>query len=240
MAETELHPVTYTAEPGIDIEVVKASTKFQVWLNSLDRTRFDLRGVHFQSIDFFHDGKVVGFIKFKTVILDEKGEQIKPGIVFMRGGSVAILTILKCKGKRYSVMTLQPRVPTGCFAFCEIPAGTLDDSGDFGGVAAKEVEEELGLKIAASDLIDLTEEIGWERGYFVSPGGCDETIRIFLYEKEVTEEELAAMNGKATGVIEEGEQITLKIVPFDDTLLQYPDSKTVIAYTLYNKLRAAA
>ncbi len=35
-------------------------------------------------------GKRVGFIKFEAKIIDSEGT-IRPGIVFMRGGSVAVL-----------------------------------------------------------------------------------------------------------------------------------------------------
>ncbi len=174
-------------------------------------------------------------IKFKADITDSSGKFI-PGIVFMRGGAVGMLVVLN---KKFAVLTVQPRVPTGDFEFVELPAGMLDGSGNFAGVAAKEIEEELDLKIAAADLKSLDAVAGFAKGFFVSPGGSDETIRLFYYEAEVSDEQLAAMNGKATGLIEEGEQINLKIVPLED-LWKIPDGKTIVAYTLYKKARAAA
>ena len=159
----------------------------------------------------------VGFIKFKADVVDKGGKFI-PGIVFMRGGSVGILAVLTCKGKKYSVMTVQPRVPTGSFDFVEIPAGMLDGSGNFGGVAAKELEEELGIKISEKDLTDLSGLAGCNQGVYLSPGASDETLRFFSFTREVTEEEMASMNGRCTGLITEGEQITLKIVPLDDLI----------------------
>ena len=51
----------------------------------------------------------------------------KSGIVFMRGGAVAILCILieAETGKEYSLITLQPRIPAGYSDFAEIPAGMV-------------------------------------------------------------------------------------------------------------------
>src|SRR5262249_50206886 len=121
-----------------------------------------------------------------------------PGIVFMRGGAVGMLPVLTCKGKKYTVLTVQPRVPSGRFDFVEIPAGMLDGSGKFGGVAAKELKEELGMDVSEDMLIDLTEFAGYGSGVFVSPGGTDETLRLFAFEQEVTEEELASYEGKCT------------------------------------------
>jgi ADP-sugar diphosphatase len=42
------------------------------------------------------------------------------------------------------------------FSFIEILAGMLDDSDNFAGVAAREIEEEVGFKLEGKDLIDLT------------------------------------------------------------------------------------
>lgn len=224
--------IKYTAAEGINIETAVASKPFQDWLAAVDSKRFTVRGVHFQSLDMFGPVKV-GFIKFKADVVDAAGKPIS-GIIFMRGGAVGMLVVLTCKGKRYAVLTVQPRIASGRFDFVEIPAGMLDGSGNFGGVAAKELKEELDMEIPAEDLIDLTAFAGYPGGTFVSPGGTDETLRLFAYEKEVTEEELADINGRCTGLVEENEQITLKTAELD-TLWRIDDAKTVAAYTLYSK-----
>jgi len=233
-AQAVLQPL-FTAEAGIALDTAVQSKQFQNWLAQVDTSKFQIRSVHIQSVDMF--GPKVGFIKFKADIVDMAGKFI-PGIVFMRGGSVGILSVLTCKGKKYSVMTVQPRVPTGRFDFLEIPAGMLDGSGNFAGVAAKELEEELGIKISEHDLTDLSGLTGCNQGVYLSPGASDETLRFFSFTREVTEEEMAAMNGRCTGVMAEGEQITLKIIPFDD-LITVADAKTIVAYALYQKYLAA-
>lgn len=222
-------PIPVTAEPGIDIAAVTAAKSYTEWLAGLDRARFVVRGIHIQSVDMF--GPKVGFIKLKADVVDANGKFI-PGIVFMRGGSVGILPILRCGGKTYTVLTVQPRIATGTFGFAEIPAGMLDGSGNFAGVAAKELDEEMGLKIGSEDLVDLSTAAGHTRGFFVSPGGTEETIRLFYFERDVTPEELADFNGRCTGVLGEGEQITLKVVPLED-LWSIADGKTLVALALY-------
>jgi ADP-sugar diphosphatase len=226
----EIANIALTGADGIDVANVAASKQFTDWLKAMDADRFVVKSVHFQSVDMF--GPKIGFIKFKADVSDKSGKFV-PGIIFMRGGSVGILCVLSCEGKRYTVLTVQPRVATGRFDFVEIPAGMLDGSGNFKGVAAAEMEQELGLKIADSDLFDLSAQFGHDKGFYVSPGGTDETIRLFVYEQDVTAEQLAEMQGKCTGLIEEGEQITLRVTPLDDSLLNIEDGKTIVAYALY-------
>lgn len=208
-----------------------ASRPFVDWLNQMERDRFDVRSITIQSVDLF--GPRVGFVKLKADVYDKSGKFV-PGIVVLRGGSVAMVTVLVCEGKRYAVLVVQPRVPTGSFSFVELPAGMLDGSGNFGGVAAKEMEEELGLKINEKELVDLGELAGFKNGVFVSPGFTDECIRFFGYTKTVTREELDALKGRTTGAIEEGEQITLKVVPFN-ALTAVGDMKTLVGHQLYKQ-----
>ncbi|MBS0655464.1 MAG: NUDIX domain-containing protein [Verrucomicrobia bacterium] len=229
--DVEKSPMKVTAEPHISIETVLQSKQFQDWTASMDMKKFNIRSVHIQSVDMF--GPKVGFIKFKADVVDDTGKFI-PGICFMRGGSVGILPVLKCEGRSFAILTLQPRIATGQFDFAEIPAGMLDGSDNFIGVAAKELEEEVGLKVSKNDLTDLSALAKHPKGFYASPGGSEETIRLFSLTQEVTKEKLFALNGRLTGVLEEGEQITLKVVPLED-LLSIPDGKTLIAYLLYKK-----
>jgi len=227
-----------TAEAGIDIDFVKGSTKYRDWIASIDTTKFVVNKVHLQSVDVFNkpDGsRVMGFIKLVADITDTNGKRL-PGIVFMRGGAVGMLVVLN---KNYAVLTVQPRLATGDFQFVELPAGMLDGSGNFAGVAAKEIEEELGMKIAAADLKELGCAIEGNRGIFLSPGGSDETMRLFYHEAQVSDEDLAAIQGRCTGLLDEGEQITLKVVPLDD-LWTVADAKTIISVALYKQLTSTA
>lgn len=100
------------------------------------------------------------FINIVAKVENEKGESL-PGVAFLRGGAVAVLIILRPSDsldERYVVMTDQPRIPAGSLSFMEIPAGMIDpEDGSFGGAAARELKEEVGLELKAEDLIDMTE-----------------------------------------------------------------------------------
>lgn len=235
-ASTTVSEITYTAEPSIDIAKVTGSKQFTDWLARVDRTRFTIKSIHIQSVDMFGPVKI-GFIKFKADVVDSTGKFIA-GIVFMRGGSVGIPTVLHCEGEDYAVMTVQPRLCTGSFEFMEVPAGMLDGSGNFAGVAAMEMKQELGFEIKDTDLVDLSAATGNPGGIYLTPGGSEETMRFFLYEKDVTREQMNAMEGRLGGELSEGEQITLRIIPLED-LWKVADAKTIVAYTLYQKTRAA-
>jgi len=225
-----VHGIDYTGEPGIDLEAAMRSSQYIDWLMALDKERFRVRSIHFQSVDCF--GSRIAFIKFKADVVDAQDKFI-PGIIFMRGGSVGILPVFNCEGQQYAVLTIQPRLATGRFDFAEIPAGMLDGSSNFAGTAAKELKEELDLTINADELTDLSALAG-NTGIFVSPGGTDETIRLFSFTRDVSREELNEMNGRLTGLLAEGEQITLKIVPLD-AVLNLNDAKSVVAYSLYKR-----
>lgn len=61
----------------------------------------------------------------------------------------------------------------------EIPAGMIDEDGNFKGVAAKELEEETGIKIELKELVDLG-------SIFPSSGGCDEEIFLYAINKTLS------------------------------------------------------
>lgn len=248
-----LYPPHLITEEQVKLSL--ESVPFKEWLENINKqSNLFVNSLTFQCVDMF--GPRVGFIKFKAdvfkVVVTEKKDadgkisQIKenkpiPNIVFMRGGSVAILVVLKSKetGKLYSILTKQARFPAGIDMFAEIPAGMLDGNGDFKGVAAKEMEEETGLHIKSDQLIDLTEFAfqGKSKGVYLSPGGCDEFIRIFAYEKEVDEKFIQDLKGKLTGEEGSDEVIVLEIVEFEKLWRVSPDAKGLIAMMLYQKYK---
>eukprot|EP01047_Picozoa_sp_COSAG01_P038199 COSAG01_NODE_3086_length_6611_cov_12.899109_2_plen_262_part_00 len=188
---------------GADVENVLESSAFVDWLRSIEEDPKMFinpeRGIHVQSVDMF--GPRVGFVKFKAAAQHDiggtEGLIDVPGIVFMRGGAVGVLVVLRCEGKEYTVLTCQARVPVGDSNLPEIPAGMLDGSGDFKGVAAAELEQECEIQINAEQLVDLTGLAFGEqwRGLMPSAGGCDEFIRLYLYQQEVTAEQLQTFEG---------------------------------------------
>jgi len=224
--------VVRTAAPGVPLEKALESAQFTDWYNRLD-PRFHVKGVHVDSVDMF--GPRVGFIKFKADVIDHTGKPIS-GIVFMRGGSVAMLPVFVCGRRYYTALCVQPRLPTGQFDFVEVPAGTVDGSGNFAGAAAREIEEELHMTVSEKELIELGAATIRKDGLWLSPGAADEMMRFYAFVKRVSKQWLAEVNGRCTGLLEEHEQITLKIAPLA-SLVDVPDAKTIVAHALFHNAR---
>ncbi|CAN8096104.1 unnamed protein product [Discula destructiva] len=221
---------------------------------------YSLRKIEVQSFDRF--GPRIGFAKINATILrDElpgdhgdspiprpKCAPSLPGIALLRGDSVAVLMILRprdSREERYVVITEQPRIPAGSLSFLEIPAGMIEND-EFRPAARKEIEEETGFKIPANELINMTElalqnsehaETNLRQAMYPSPGGCDESIAIFLWEKELDRQEIEDLRGKLTGLRKQSEMITLRVKPYEDLWKEGArDAKTLAAWALYEGL----
>jgi ADP-sugar diphosphatase len=223
--------------PGINLEGAAKSKLLLDWAANV-QPGLDVREIYISSVDYF--GPRVGFLKIETVTFFQ-GVRI-PGICFLRGGAVSILVVLECEGKKYVILTTQPRVPVGSAALLELPAGMLDGSAKFAGVAAKELREETGLDLTEADLTDVTaavnkiSNVAPVKGMLPSAGGCDEFLRLMFHKKSVTRAELDAMQGKATGLLEEGEVIKLRIVEYDHAWKVCADAKLLSSMLLCERL----
>ncbi|OAK97161.1 hypothetical protein IQ06DRAFT_228696 [Phaeosphaeriaceae sp. SRC1lsM3a] len=208
----------------------------------------------------------LGFMKIQAKIETDKyvheGEEKEradwlPGAVFLRGGSVAILVIVQPEDatgdeEKHVIFTVQPRIAAGSLAFTEIPAGMLD--GDtFKGSAASEIAEEAKLTVTESELINMSElalddedeqqdsdnvQESVETAMYPSVGACDEFIPLFLCQKRLTRRHMEWLKGKATGLRDEGENITLKLVPLSKACRAgVRDAKALAALALYSSLK---
>ena len=206
---------------------------FNDWVTKTSSS-FVLNCIVIQSVDMFGPIKV-GFVKFKADVFDDEGLEL-PAIVFMRGGSVGILVIIECEKQLYTILLNQARVPIGS-RLLEIPAGMLDGNGKFAFIAAKEMEEETGIKLDERDLVDLTEAVYGKLypGIYPSAGGCDEFIRIFLFKTSMTKEKIAEVEGRETGEKDEGEKIKVKVIPLENLAKIAPDMKSLSALALYRQ-----
>lgn len=154
--------------------------------------------------------------------------------------------------EKHVIFTVQPRIAVGSLAFTEIPAGMLD--GDtFKGSAASEIAEEAKLVVKESDLINMSElalndedeqqdannmQGAVENAMYPSVGACDEFIPLFLCQKRLTRRHMEWLKGKATGLRDEGENITLKLVPLSKAWrVGARDAKGLAALTLYSALK---
>lgn len=242
------------AELKLDQEALYNFAPFKNWITGLETSvasenattakPFELRSIEIQSIDLFGSRKI-GFLKLKADLIHPNGKPL-PGVTVLRGGSVAMLVILQesdsLSKRQHIVLVDQPRVPAGATSFLEVPAGMIDEENNgeakdnvFVGAAARELEEEIGLKIAStSDLIDLTNG----KELYLSPGLLDETMRFYLHKVEMPKEDIEAMQGQLRERTEgsENEVITLRIVPIEDIhSAGVQDAKTFLALGLYSQ-----
>ncbi|KAF4635807.1 hypothetical protein G7Y89_g2289 [Cudoniella acicularis] len=236
------------------LETLKSSLSLQYKLDveplhPFHNDPYTLREIHIQAVDYF--GERIGFIKLDAVLENGKSSVGLPGKIFMRGGSVAMLMILRPNDsldERLVILTEQPRIPAGSLSFLEIPAGVMDDHDNFAGAAAKEIEEETGITISQSELIDMT-KLALEdspnlenlaHAIYPSPGGSDEFITLFLWEMKLERLEIEALREKLTGERLQGEMIKLRLLNYED-LWKFAtrDAKTMAAWALYESLKRA-
>ena len=131
-----------------------------------------------------------------------------------------------------------------------------DETGNFAGKAAAEIKEEVGIEIKSGDLFNMSEAATsgihtypWtsdstrlpseviQNSMYPSAGGCDEFIPLMLCQKRLTHEMMEELNGKATGLRDEGENITLRIVPLKDLWKEGGrDGKALAALAYYEGL----
>ncbi|KAL8716407.1 MAG: hypothetical protein Q9220_000314 [cf. Caloplaca sp. 1 TL-2023] len=255
-------PVHLTS--GLSQEQLLSFTAFKTWISTLryslslqqekshtfNSAPYKLRKIDIQSVDFF-GGKRLGFVKLKAEVSNDDGEKL-PGSVFLRGGSVGMMpddVSEDTEDEKQVILTVQPRIPAGSLSLAELPAGMLDDAGTFAGGAAKEIAEETGLEIPASDLINMTElaipaassgrDERLQQAVYPSAGGSDEFIPIFLWQKRIPRAQMREWQGKLTGLRDHGEKITLSLCPLNQ-VWKYGgrDGKVLAGWALYQGLRS--
>ncbi|OTA62597.1 hypothetical protein K449DRAFT_433490 [Hypoxylon sp. EC38] len=277
MSSVDKLPLELPLPEGLTEERLREFSPFKGWYTTLKRSLelqhtnsthpfhndpYSLRSIKIQSFDLFGHAprQRLGFLKLSAKITNNAGE-VLPGSVFLRGPSVAMLVMLlpddlplgEEGDERYIVLTVQARIPAGSLEFVELPAGMVDE-GTFSGTAAREIREELGLEIAASELRNLSEMAaatvdtestgdkseseGLPAAMYPSAGGCDEYIPIFMHERRVPRDTLKEWTGKLTGLRSHGEKITLKLVKMKDLWREGGrDAKCLAALTLWEGLR---
>lgn len=254
------------AGPGVDIDEkqLMAFPAFKNWLESLKANLLKqktsehtfvndpwrLTGVNIHSVTIFANGKI-GFMTIEALLKNKSGKTLDR-VIFLRGGSVAVLMILRPKdsrNERYVILTEQPRIGACSTSFLEIPAGMLDDkSGDVVGKAMQEIYEETSLKVHKDELIDLTamaldeaetnEKL--QPALYMSPANLDEYIPILLWEKDLDRKEIEDLRGKLTGERSQDELITLRVRDYEVLWKEGArDAKTLAAWALYEGLNRA-
>ncbi|KAG7128689.1 Nudix hydrolase 14 like protein [Verticillium longisporum] len=256
------HGIPVTLPDGLSQEQLLSFKPFNTWVSTLaaslalqSRTPshpfhaspYRLHAITVQAYDLFGPHRV-GFLKAVADVSNAEGASL-PAAVFLRGPSVAMLVTLvpddarPDSDERYALLTVQPRVAAGSLAFVELPAGM-----------------ELGMDIRADQLTCLSAlaaaleaeaqgpnqapHHGGERGenlpcaMYPSAGACDEHMTIYSHERRVPRAQLETWSGRLTGLRDEGERITLMLVPFAQLWRAGArDAKCLAALALYEGLK---
>lgn len=175
----------------------------------------------------WNKNKELVFALFRVEYLDDE-DNTRSVVIFYRSDAVAVFLVLKDRitKKKYVALVEQIRVPAGQ-KLLEIPAGSVESDDDFLTTAVREIEEEVTLKIAQSDLKFLGQ-------YILSPGACNEVIALYACELTLTGTEIKSLEGRWAGLKEEGENIKVRLFPLEVFEgLGIRDAKTMLAYGLY-------
>lgn len=138
---------------------------------------------------------------------DPEGKPMLP-YVLLRGDAVVVVPVCRNRatGERRFLMVRQRRIGSGLMSL-EFPAGMIDLSGDApsdpAATAARELEEETGLRVDASALVSL-----WDKSLHSAPGLSDEAIRFYAAEIDLDDAAYRALEGGIAGHADEGEHIT--------------------------------
>ena len=227
----------WSANPSVcpHLEALIKAPKFIHWVNNC---HFRLESLEITDINMF--GSNVGFYKGKAEAYDEKGGIIHSNIFFNRGGSTAILFIVKTmiNGVEETLVPVaeQVRLPVGK-RLCELPAGMKDgETGQVKGPIIKEIREEIPI----GDL-DENDPRVFSLGAPIIPsgGGCDEAIDLWCMELNISYEKYLELISDTFGNKQEHEEIKIKFLRYEDLLQEAPrleDAKLLSALYRYECL----
>jgi len=215
------------------LHLILKAPKFINYMERLENEDvLDVSSVRIDAVKWFcnpakPDPTKLGFLYMELVAVDKRNNIAVPGVVFLRGDAVAVYIRVEVDGVEYVILTKQVRAPLG-EDILEIPAGMMDASSNFAGVAMKELSEETGLTPPnIDDLIPLGVPI------IPSGGGCDERIQLYYWKTTMTGETKERMKSRIFGAADENESIQLVFVEadeYEDQLLEMGDVKAICAH----------
>lgn len=166
--------------------------------------------------------------------------------VFLRGGTVDMLTIVTDGNRRYLVHVEQPRIPVGQIVRSN-PAGMIDKGESAANAALRELTEEVGGHIQWGRVRSLHELVlDTSSPLLGSPGGSDEDVAFYVVEGRLDSQRLDKLSAHIGGLAHEGERLKLRLTPLNENNLApalhqlcagagRPDLKAVTSLLLYSE-----
>ncbi|WP_025761458.1 NUDIX hydrolase [Dyadobacter tibetensis] len=210
-------------------EKLEDSHKFKLWKNKLLKNGLDIHKIEEVYSRRVGNGEVL-FSLVMTDATTPEGNKIPP-ICFIKGEVVCVLICLidELTAEKYLLLVRQRRICDGSMTY-EHPAGMLDSEQDAAAVAAKEVWEETGIKIAKKSLIPLREGPSYP-----STGTSDEAMFFFYCELTMSKSEIEGFHDKSQGMLSDHEYIETFVVPFSEGHRLITNSNGILLNFLYLK-----
>ncbi len=183
-------------------EPLQESPKFRFWKSQMEANGIKINGINDFYIRRRHNGEVL-FAMLEVDADTPEGDKIPPAL-FLKGHAVSMMVCLIDKDTRqkFVVLVKQRRIADGSQTY-EHPAGMVDASDLPDEVAARELEEEIGLIVTANELTKLNSQV-----WHPSTGTSDEGMHFFYIEKEMSRDDIMSFHLKNMGNQAEFERIT--------------------------------
>ncbi|GAB3951932.1 hypothetical protein GCM10028805_32890 [Spirosoma harenae] len=190
------------SEKKVEPEALENAHKFRYWKGQAEANGLIINKVNDFYIRRRHNGEVL-FAMLEVDADTPEGDKIPPAL-FLKGHAASMLVCLidKDTKEKFVVLVKQRRIADGSQIY-EHPAGMVDSSDAADDVAAREIGEEVGLTVTASELTKLNPRV-----WFPSTGTSDEGMHFFYVEKELPRDEIMAFHLKNMGSASEHERIT--------------------------------
>jgi 8-oxo-dGTP pyrophosphatase MutT (NUDIX family) len=153
--------------------------------------------------------------------------------LILTGSAVMMIVVFKCieTGVLYTILVQQPRLGSGKLMY-EFPAGMTDGSDDSPAVAARELQEEVGITVNPGDLIRLSELYRPEQPFtYLSPSHYDNVTLCYLHLAKLSKAEIDSFQGRHCGA-EIDEQIQLTVIPLDQVVKYAEEPATIATYLM--------
>ncbi|OHS98857.1 hydrolase, NUDIX family protein [Tritrichomonas foetus] len=217
------------AEDQLKQEVVN-NQLFKNWIHSLDESLF-LKSVELQSFIRSNDG-IMNYIKISTVT-ERNGGKI-PRIIILQGYAISTLVVLHSIETKeiFAVLLNKVFISTGNYQNI-IPFEITGVNQPDIKMAAEFIKKETTIDSEPSKIINLPEAATNNKIHFIHPycGPTDQCNFVFLYEKEMHDEEIKELDGKEIRPCEH-----LKIIPINEAATHVRDFVSLAPFLYYEKL----
>lgn len=219
------------SEMKSDSDMVLHAPKVEHWRHRVVQANCTVHSLQVLYPVLHHQCKLL-FGLFKAEVKDPNGNLLMP-TVFIRGDACVIVPYIRKKGSHEGkfLMIRQRRIGNGHLSL-EFPAGMLDENiHDPVLTAIQEMQEEAGVIIHAENLKALC-----KHPLYSSPGCSDEAIYYFGCILDLDAQEFDSLDGRNTGLIEEGERIEVCLMEKAEAIEVVSSLQVRLAFALFEEV----